>query len=119
VYFIQAETDGLIKIGTSEDPLLRMGAMQSGCPVILKLLGCIKAGRLAEREIHERFAEERRHFEWFEPSDRLVAFIDFTLAEKGVPFSEYGKRGMFERPKTLWLPRVLDSCGPRSEARGG
>ena len=101
VYFTQGEGGGLIKIGIAADPLVRLYNMQSGCPVRLVLLGCILGGRSEERKLHARFADERRHFEWFEPTDKLTAFIEGVLREHGVPREEYEADQGTYRPKTV------------------
>ena len=75
VYFIQSFGQGLIKIGSSDDPRNRLSVLQCGSPVALHLVGVIDGGEARERELHRRFAEERRHGEWFEASKRLVEFI--------------------------------------------
>lgn len=90
VYFVQAEVGGLIKIGTAADPIGRVYNMQSNCPITLKILGCIGGDYRAERDIHRKFAEERRHGEWFEPSARLIEFVAAIIAEQGVPREVYG-----------------------------
>lgn len=91
VYFIQSENGGFIKIGTAEYPVTRMKAMQSGCPIILKILGCIKGDYKRERQIHSQFCDERRHFEWFEPTPRLLAFIEDILLTEGIAATVYDR----------------------------
>jgi len=82
-YFIQSENGGPIKIGyTRQDPNQRLKDLQTGSPVKLKLLGAIKGNK--EAMLHHKFIEERSHGEWFEPSTKLVDYmnnnIDFTVA---------------------------------------
>ena len=110
VYFIQGESGGLIKIGIAADPLVRLYNMQSGCPVRLVILGCILGGRAEERKLHARFTDERRHFEWFEPTERLLSFINDLLRDAGVPREEYEAHQGVYRPKTV-LPFVRRSNG--------
>lgn len=89
VYFIQAEMGGLIKIGTSIDLLKRLTHMQASSPVPLRIIGCIDGDYKVERSIHAEFAVERRHYEWFEPSERLMAFMAERLITAGIAEAEY------------------------------
>ena len=75
VYFVAAEHSGKIKIGCSDDPDARIVAMQTGCPVRLKLLATIPGGFEKEKELHGRFAHLRTAGEWFGAGDDLVAFL--------------------------------------------
>lgn len=77
VYFIQAETLGLIKIGVATDIQSRLRSLQASCPdrlVVLGLLTCHNFGQ-QEREVHARFADARAHGEWFRPTVELLDFI--------------------------------------------
>ena len=76
VYFLQAQSLGLIKIGTSSNVSKRIAALQTASPDALTVLGCIPGDCEIERSLHARFAEERVRGEWFTPSERLVDFID-------------------------------------------
>lgn len=85
VYFIQATTLGLIKIGWTWDPLERLTRLQIGSPDDLKLLGVIRdasAERLESR-LHMQFAHARRHGEWFRPEPDLLAFIALKARDFG------------------------------------
>lgn len=73
VYFIEGA--GLIKIGVAEDPEGRMRNLQRLAPVPLCLLATCEGGYKRERELHARFAQDRRQGEWFEPSRELQEVI--------------------------------------------
>jgi len=77
VYFVRAQTVGLIKIGIAADPDQRLATLQVGSPDRLTLLGVIAPPDAArtESDLHAAFHRERRHGEWFEPSPRLLDFI--------------------------------------------
>lgn len=73
VYLIARRYDGVpvspVKIGIAERPLRRLAGLQTGCPFALMLhetwkLGDISAG--TESDIHEMFAHNRLHGEWFD-----------------------------------------------------
>lgn len=77
VYFVQAETLGLIKIGFAVSAKARLKTMQVGSPDRLKLIGsmpCSQFGAL-EQEVHARFKALRVHGEWHRPEPELLAFI--------------------------------------------
>ena len=75
VYFIQGVSGGPIKIGTSEDPYVRMASLQVACHEKLRLLATTAGGKQREAELHARFAATRVRGEWFGPSDELLALI--------------------------------------------
>lgn len=77
VYFIQAGTDGLIKIGYSSDPKRRLANLQS--PVPLRLLATMRGGRKLERRLHKKLAAHRKHGEWFEPHRDVLAIIENAI----------------------------------------
>lgn len=66
VYVIEA-TPGLVKIGISDNPKLRLRGVQTGCPYVLTLVAQFKVSdaRFVERFIHEQFHAERLQGEWF------------------------------------------------------
>lgn len=77
VYFVQGVDGGLIKIGFATNLKFRVETMQTGSPVILKVLHAIKeVDRSTEIELHERFACYRIRGEWFEPCRELLEYID-------------------------------------------
>lgn len=71
VYLMEA--GGRVKIGISTDPERRRQSMQTGCPVRLRLLATIPGGAAVEAEMHARFAEHRKHGEWFEDVPEIRA----------------------------------------------
>lgn len=76
VYFIQAVTGGLIKIGVARDPGQRLAEIQRMCPVPLRIVGSIpRVGHAGEADLHKRFAASRRHGEWFEATPELCDYI--------------------------------------------
>lgn len=76
VYFIQAVDGGPIKIGSTFNPVKRLGSLQGGSPVRLQILGLLKgAGRDAEGALHIRFLDSHSHGEWFHPTPELIAYI--------------------------------------------
>ena len=85
VYFVQSAAGEPIKIGASSNPENRLVGMQGTCPIPLKILAIVPNGGFnLERRLHEQFADERRHGEWFTPSPALLAWI----AANAVPWVE-------------------------------
>jgi T5orf172 domain len=77
IYFIQAEGIGHIKIGFTdgEDALVRLANLQTGSPVLLRLLGVMPGGLEAEKYVQEHFADQHVHGEWFRADDALLRFV--------------------------------------------
>jgi hypothetical protein len=76
VYFLQGVTGGCVKIGfTMYDPRRRMADLQTGSPVVLRIIHTLDAPRSAERWAHARFSGSHSHGEWFRPTADLLDFI--------------------------------------------
>ncbi len=76
VYFIQAEGEGLIKIGLSSYPDCRLDAIQANSPARLRIIGIVPEGGYGlEAALHRRFASNRQHHEWFAPTPDLMKWI--------------------------------------------
>lgn len=75
IYFVQEGEGGPVKIGNSTWPERRLQDHQCGNPRTLYLLGSFAATRSTEREIHERFAEQRLTGEWFQPTTELLEYV--------------------------------------------
>jgi len=74
VYFMKAETTGLIKIGISFDPENRRRALESSEPLVL--LAYMSGTVETERELHTRFSKLRAHGEWYNPGTELLAYVN-------------------------------------------
>jgi hypothetical protein len=77
IYFIQAKSGGLIKIGFSIDLKRRLRTLQSHSPLPLKIVGSMDGSLEMEKEIHGKFNKTRERGEWFYPSEKLIKFIGF------------------------------------------
>jgi len=75
VYFVQASSDGLIKIGHSTSVASRLAVLQASSPVKLRLLLDVPGGAPLEMFLHEAFAVWRQHGEWFSPCPALLTLI--------------------------------------------
>jgi hypothetical protein len=76
VYFVQGEGGGPIKIGSATNIQQRLRDLQIGSPVLLTLLHGVQGDYDLEYALHERFANDRLHGEWFTPSPELLAYIE-------------------------------------------
>lgn len=78
VYFVQAKTLGLIKIGVATEPHDRLYTLRISSPDELTLLGVIRddAAFGHEHGLHRRFAEHNSHGEWFRPAPAILAYIE-------------------------------------------
>lgn len=77
VYFVQAQTMQLVKVGVASDVRNRLSALRTGSPDQLALLGVIRDDDACglERMIHDEYRNFRSHGEWYQPADSLMAFI--------------------------------------------
>lgn len=77
VYFIHAPRSGLIKIGVSANPQARLRELERNAVGEdgLILLATEPGGLKRERELHEKFNDERSRGEWFTESPRLLSYI--------------------------------------------
>lgn len=83
VYFIEAATVGMLKIGTSVSLSDRLSALQAMSPVPLGVVGTIRGGHQVEHWCHSLMADDRAHGEWFRDTPKLRAFI--TLLQEHGP----------------------------------
>lgn len=73
--------DGLTKFGTTTNLRKRFAALQTSSPVLLTCFGWFPGGPSDERIIHDLFAPERMHGEWFRRTPDVAAFLaDFSAA---------------------------------------
>lgn len=76
IYFMQDSKTHAIKIGYSAGGgEARKGALQTGNAHPLVLLAEVPGDQAAERDLHDRFHEDRLCGEWFKPSPGLVSYI--------------------------------------------
>lgn len=75
VYFAQCVSTSLVKIGYTRDPDRRMQELKTASPGGVTLLAYYRGGRSDEKALHDRFADLRRHGEWFEPTLEMDTII--------------------------------------------
>jgi hypothetical protein len=75
VYAI-GNSNGMVKIGWSEQPSLRLNKIQSDHPGKVILLGIIEASQSQEAEIHALLSPWRISGEWFRLEGPVEAFVE-------------------------------------------
>ena len=94
VYFIAPEAllnrphydeTKVVKIGfTRSHPLTRLKALQTGCPLPLKVWAYIEGTERLERAFHEAFAEMAVIGEWFWAEEKLEYLMSYFGEEPNV-----------------------------------
>ena len=85
VYFIRAvdSPDGRIKIGCSYKPIRRLLALAAWSSYPLEVIAVAPGDFSTERSLHDFFAADRLHSEWFRSSPELLGVIEDM--SRGVP----------------------------------
>lgn len=87
IYFIQAiDTNGPIKIGSTNNIQRRLPQLRMASPVPLTLLKFIEGDETTETKIHLYFSHLRLHGEWFRATDEL---LDFISSPRELPEVQY------------------------------
>lgn len=109
VYFVQGGESGLIKIGFARNVASRLVKMRVDSPVPLVLMVAIEGDLTIERELHQRFSDDRALGEWFRPSEALLSFIRTATAIE-LPTKA---RKPFDRPSgRAWrINEIIDCAG--------
>lgn len=80
VYFIACVETKRCKIGfTRGDVQKRLKNLQTGSAGALRILAQQPGTPTTERNLHQRFSEQRIHGEWFEMSGELFAYLCATI----------------------------------------
>ena len=83
VYFLQAENDGNVKVGTSLAPNQRCDDIQRMSPVTLKTLLVVPGSYYLESKIHSVLNNYRLHGEWFYPHRRVFIVMRYLRKKYG------------------------------------
>jgi hypothetical protein len=109
-YFIQRQSDKLIKIGFSCNVQERSYQLATEVKSLVTVLGVIKGGLALEKLLHTMFEPLHVSNEWHQPKAELLQYI----AENAVPPKEYKKRKPRKpkeprqpRPKIDWKARRI------------
>jgi hypothetical protein len=87
VYFMRPiGGDGRIKIGCSYVPARRLVELARHSAYLTELVAVAPGDFSTERALHDFFAADRLHSEWFRSSPELLRVID--LMSRGVSFAD-------------------------------
>lgn len=81
IYAVQCA--GYVKLGFSRTPAERVYDLQKLCPLHLQVLGVKPGDLVAESRLHRKFADNRRHGEWFVLTDALREHIEEWAVGRG------------------------------------
>ncbi len=87
-YIVRLGDSGPVKIGKTTNVTARIAKLQTGCPEKLHVLRVV--GKNIETELHRRYAEQRRHGEWFELAPELVETLtkeQFASDSRTIPIA--------------------------------
>jgi len=76
LYFLQAKSSKLVKIGHAKQVRKRVNNIQVASPEPLELLGVCEGGPDDEARLHQKWAKSRVNGEWFRPVKSLMNFIE-------------------------------------------
>lgn len=96
VYFVQAVTLGLVKIGYAVRSADRLRTLQVGSPDRLELIGRIACQdpEAVERALHIRFRALRSHGEWFRGEPELLDYIREASTASAEETRQHLRRGL-------------------------
>lgn len=81
VYFLAADSLGMVKIGTTRNLEQRLMDIRISCPVPIRVVYQRPGGHRMETEFHRRFAAQWSHGEWFRMEGELRDFLDVMTKE--------------------------------------
>jgi DNA-binding transcriptional ArsR family regulator len=82
VYFIEAPSVGLVKIGVAQDLKKRLKDLAMQSPVSLRLIKALPGGLKQEATLHRMFEKHRSHGEWFHLApiaSEIEALVDLDV----------------------------------------
>lgn len=109
VYFVQSVYGGPIKIGSSITTLARLEALQTGCPVPLRLLA--ETRRWTEAACHQRFRAHRLHGEWFGAAACVLQAVGAARADGPLPECDCQEREEAFAERWIRGPALLAGAG--------
>jgi hypothetical protein len=87
IYFIKpVDMDGPFKIGCAKVPARRLIALGCWSPFPLEIVAVAPGNLGTEKLLHDHYAEERWHHEWFRASPRLIAAV--TALKRGASLEQ-------------------------------
>lgn len=116
VYYIEAATLGLIKIGTTTNIKNRLADLQMTSPANLRVLYTCTGNRTLEATLHRRFWQHRSHGEWFHPAPEVLAFMEQEVTDALQLYRLHCLPwGPTESPRRMSASELLDREAERIE----
>jgi hypothetical protein len=91
-YFVGSREQEVVKIGVTTRLKSRMSALRNSSPIPIKLFAVAFGSSDIELHLHDRFAKDRLHGEWFRLTDEISDCID---AVKNQDLGKYIPEDMF------------------------
>ena len=112
VYFLRSGNTDNYKIGLTNNLDRRLKELNSGqapYPITLQWSIAVKDTHTAERELHDRFSQNRRHGEWFEFTDAELSEVNRAYGEVA---GRYPNIPVFKAP--IEVPQYAPKYYPQS-----
>ena len=88
VYLAQSVRCGWVKIGWAKNPANRIVALANEHRTEMALLGCVPGSGKDEQNLQHRFRGSRVAYEWFGPTEEILAFArSLPSPIKAAPFT--------------------------------
>jgi hypothetical protein len=118
VYFIRPiGMRGPVKIGCSNSPERRRGALQTWCPFPLEIVAEVRGSLDIERRFHSLFRELHQGHEWFEWAPELQGVMDAVAAGtfdlSSLPAPQSLQRGKTKRSGWSESAKLVQSYSAR------
>ena len=105
IYFVQSHSGGPVKIGFASNVRARLGELQVGSPVRLRVLGKCSGTIEDERKLHQELKGHKVHGEWFWPDGEVQAAIGRCLGR--VP--RHLARNKYAKISEIPLSRIVQA----------
>jgi hypothetical protein len=112
IYVIGCDEVRLVKIGVSSNLQSRLATMQTGSPVVLRVLWKMPGSIDVEQDLHACFRVYRKHGEWFDFGDENpVAMVAGAAALLGY----WRPSGLAEVPPRIFSPETSSELSPTTD----
>jgi len=75
-YLVGSRQHRIVKIGVTTRLKQRMSSLRNSSPAPIKLFAVVFGSPKIETALHEKFAKDRQHGEWFTLTDEISEFIE-------------------------------------------
>jgi hypothetical protein len=101
IYAFLADTLGMVKIGFTNEPTVRLIQARISCPVPLFMAAALEGTARDERDLQRRFASSRVHGEWFRVTPEIADWmrshaIEPTVTRRFPAAANVGRRTQYD-----------------------